>query len=62
MPMALHAPPASAVPQPPVTVRPKASVASADPAGGGTGGTVAVTARVAVPVAPALSVTVSFTV
>ena len=62
VPLTVQAPPASALPQPPVTSRPKASVASAPPAGGGGGGAVTVTDLVTVPVAPPLSVTVSRTV
>jgi hypothetical protein len=52
---AVHAPPTSAVPRPPVTVRAKSSEAS-------TGSPATVTACWVVPVAPSSSVTVSVTV
>ena len=59
-PATVQAPPTSAVPQPPVTSRPKASAARAVDTGG-VAGSVTVTCLVTVPVAPAESVTVSFT-
>src|SRR5665213_1490453 len=55
-PETVHAPPLSAVPQPPVTVRPKASVAN-----GVTAPWATVIGLVTVPVAPWLSVTVRVT-
>src|SRR5215203_2300406 len=60
-PVVVHAPPTSALPQPPVTVRVKASCARAGPTGVGFGA-VTVTDAVVEPVAPSSSVTVSFTV
>ncbi len=56
--VAVQAPPVSAVPRPPVTVRWKESFAS----GVGSTGAVTVTWRVVVPVAPSSSVTVTVTV
>src|SRR3954471_17766574 len=51
----VHGPPVVAVPQPPVTVRPKVSLAIA----AGPTGPVTVTQRGVAPIAPPLSVTVS---
>src|SRR3954449_4017280 len=65
-PMIVHVPPASAVPNPPATSRPKASEATVTAAGGaggaGGGGASTLTARVVAAVAPAASVTVRVTV